>query len=55
MQNTMTRHNRINQLSSMARRGATEYEIFLKALSIGVTEPTAKSYIRELYARGELI
>ena len=51
----MTRHNRINQLSIMARNGRTEHEIFLKALSIGVTEQTANSYIRELYARGELI
>ena len=50
----MIRHNRIDQLSIMARRGATENEIFEKALSIGVTKPTAKSYIKALYARGEL-
>jgi len=48
------RHNRIERLSIMARNGRTEDEIFDKALSIGVTEATANSYIRALYARGAL-
>jgi len=41
-------------LSRMAGLGRTENEIFVKALSFGVTEPTARSYVRQLYARGEL-
>jgi len=41
-------------LSKMADFGASEMAIFEKALSWGVTEPTAKSYIRQLYARKQL-
>ena len=48
------RHNRILQLSRLARHGATDDDIINKALSIGVTTQTAESYLRELYARGEM-
>jgi len=48
------RHNRIERFSIMAKNGKSEDEIFDKALSIGVTEATANSYIRALYARGVL-
>jgi len=41
-------------LSWMAELGRSEMEIFTKALSFGVTEPTARSYVKQLYARGQL-
>jgi len=41
-------------LSKMAQFGRTEHEIYEKAMSFGVTEPTARSYMKQLYARGEL-
>jgi len=41
-------------LGSQARKGATEQELYNKALFMGVTDSTAKSYIKALYARGEL-
>jgi len=41
-------------LSKMAQFGRSEHEIYEKAISFGVTETTARSYMRQLYARGEL-
>jgi len=41
-------------LSKMAQFGRSEMEIFAKAMSFGVTESTARSYIRQLHARKEL-
>jgi len=53
-QRDITRHNRMMVLSKMVQVGRTENDIFLKALSFGVTEPTAKSYMKQLYARDQL-
>jgi len=35
-------------LSKMAQFGRCEAEIFAKAMSFGVTEPTARSYVKQL-------
>jgi len=51
---SITRNRRIMALGEMARKGKTEYYLYDKALAYGVSEKTAKSYIRALYARGEL-
>lgn len=50
----ITRGQRIMSLGVMARNGLTESQLYNKALAYGVTAKTAKSYIRALYARGEL-
>jgi len=41
-------------LSKMAQFGKTEHEIYEKAVGFGVTESTARSYMKQLYARGQL-
>jgi len=41
-------------LGVMTRDGLTESQLYNKALAMGVTDKTARSYIRALYARGEL-
>ena len=51
---SITRGQRIMSLGVMARNGLNESELYSKALAMGVTDKTAKSYIRALYARGEL-
>jgi len=53
-QREFARYNRMAVLSKMAQLGRTEHEIYEKAMSFGVTEPTARSYMKQLYARGEL-
>ena len=53
-QREITRHFRIDVLSKMAQFGRTEHEIYEKAMSFGITESTARSYMKQLYARGEL-
>ena len=50
----ITRGQRIMNLGKMARKGMTESKLYNKALAYGVTDKTARSYIRALYARGEL-
>lgn len=42
-------------LGQMARDGMNEADLYNKALAYGVCEKTATSYIRALYARGELL
>jgi len=41
-------------LSKMAQFGRSEHEIYEKAISFGITESTARSYMRQLHARKEL-
>ena len=44
------RSNRLNQLLRMALNGSTSDQLYSKALTWGVTEQTAKSYIRSVEA-----
>ena len=53
-QREITRHIRMEVLSKMAMNGKTDHEIYEKAVGFGVTENTARSYMKQLYARGQL-
>lgn len=51
---SITRGIRIMALGELARNGMNESNLYNKALAYGITDKTARSYIRALYARGEL-
>lgn len=50
MQNSQIRHTRINHLYKFALRGATEKQIIIKAMAMGVTKETAKGYFYSVRA-----
>lgn len=51
MDSSQIRQTRINQLFRFALRGATETQIINKAMSMGVSKPTAKGYFQTVRAK----